>query len=501
MSAPLILATNSIKDTGFNVANSYFIGDDAKTSVTNTTPTNTKIFTISFWIKMHEFPTSGGDRPIFGYFSDSNNQAYMYLRNDGTLGIFENESGNTKIDIRTTQVLRDPGAFYNIIMAIDTSQGTAANRLKLYINGSQVSAFAAENYPAQDYASQWNENSLVFHVGGTATNDGNHVKGTFCEFAFIDGQQLDQTSFGVFDEDDLENTLTVFKPIALSTLTFGNNGFLLEFKQTGTSANSSGIGADTSGNNRHHSVTNIVATDQRTDTCTNNFATYNSILSQVAGVDGRGGSWNGQLAEGNLSAGTAVDTYNNQFSTFGLDSGKWYAEFKMSTTDNNFSHGIVNHVFFSSLGSFIGQSTSTGVRNIGYYSQNGQVLKNNSAQYTGSTYGVSGTDVISIALDLDNNFVYFAKNGTFQNSGNPASGSSGTGGVAIDANTTWFLGSTSHSLSSSGLKISFANFGNPPTGFTISSGNSDGEGFGNFEFAVPSGYFAICSKNLSEYGG
>ena len=106
MSAPLILGTNSIKDTGFDVANSYFIGADAKTSVTNTTPTNTKIFTISFWIKMHEFPTSSGDRPIFGYFSDSNNQAYMYLRNDGTLGIFENESGNTKIDIRTSQVLR-----------------------------------------------------------------------------------------------------------------------------------------------------------------------------------------------------------------------------------------------------------------------------------------------------------------------------------------------------------------------------------------------------------
>ena len=88
MTAPLILGTNSIKDTGFDVANSYFIGADAKTSVTNTTPTNTKIFTISFWIKIHEFPTSSGDRPIFGYFSDSNNQAYMYLRNDGTLGIF-----------------------------------------------------------------------------------------------------------------------------------------------------------------------------------------------------------------------------------------------------------------------------------------------------------------------------------------------------------------------------------------------------------------------------
>ena len=144
---PTILGANSVRDTAFGVDNSYFIGADAKTSVTNTTPTNDKIFTISFWIKIHEFPTSGGDRPIFGHYSDSNNQAYMYLRNDGTLGIFENESGNTKLDFRTKQKLRDPSAFFNIIMAIDTSQSTASNRFKLYINGSQVTNWNAENSP------------------------------------------------------------------------------------------------------------------------------------------------------------------------------------------------------------------------------------------------------------------------------------------------------------------------------------------------------------------
>ena len=327
MSAPLILGTNSIKDTGIALF-SYFIGADAKTSITNTTPTNTKKFTISFWIKIHEFPTSGGDRPIFGYFSDSNNQAYMYLRNDGTLGIFENESGSTKLDFRTSQVLRDPSAFYNIIMAIDTSQSTASNRLKLYINGSQVTSFAAENYPAQDYASQWNENSLVFHVGGTATNDGNHIKGTFCEFAFVDGQQLDQTSFGEFDTD----TPTVFKPISLSTLSFGNNGFLLEFKESGSSANSSGIGADTSGNNRHHSVTNISATDQRTDTCTNNFATMNSLVVNTSAES--------SFAEGNLQVSTTDSGVFGAVSTIGVSSGKWYWEVKPTQIQNKNAIGV-----------------------------------------------------------------------------------------------------------------------------------------------------------------
>jgi len=499
MSAPLILGTNSIKDTGFDVANSYFIGADAKTSVTNTTPTNTKIFTISFWIKMHEFPTSSGDRPIFGYFSDSNNQAYMYLRNDGTLGIFENESGNTKIDIRTSQVLRDPGAFYNIIMAIDTSQGTAANRLKLYINGSQVSSFAAENYPAQDYASQWNENSLVFHVGGTATNDGKHVKGTFCEFAFIDGQQLDQTSFGEFDED----TPTVFKPISLSTLTFGNNGFLLEFKETGTSANSSGIGADTSGNNRHHSVTNITATDQRTDTCTNNFCTLNPLIN------------NGFTYEnGNLEIAGGADNHfawGNFAGKMDNASAGWYFEMKVNSGGTIGSSGRGMRM---GIGSF-DFAMSDGLGTDGGFplsSDTGKLIQNNKpegyqlADNGGSNLvdlGVTPSvgDIINVAWK--NSKVFIGINGTYYaadggSDGDPANGTNPSHTISSTHQSDAWIPVITASLSNGADGCSF-NFGNPA--FTISSSNTDSEGFGNFEYAVPSGYFALCSKNLAEYGG
>jgi len=102
---PLILGTNSIKDTGYNVANSYMFGGDANTAITNTTPTSTKIFTISLWIKFHEFPTSSGDRIIYGYYSADNTQSYLYLRNDFTLGFYEVDGGTSKIDFRTTQFL------------------------------------------------------------------------------------------------------------------------------------------------------------------------------------------------------------------------------------------------------------------------------------------------------------------------------------------------------------------------------------------------------------
>ena len=485
MSAPLILGTNSIKDTGIALF-SYFIGADAKTSITNTTPTNTKKFTISFWIKIHEFPTSGGDRPIFGYFSDSNNQAYMYLRNDGTLGIFENESGSTKLDFRTSQVLRDPSAFYNIIMAIDTSQSTASNRLKLYINGSQVTSFAAENYPAQDYASQWNENSLVFHVGGTATNDGNHIKGTFCEFAFVDGQQLDQTSFGEFDTD----TPTVFKPISLSTLSFGNNGFLLEFKESGSSANSSGIGADTSGNNRHHSVTNIVATDQRTDTCTNNFATMNSLVVNTSAES--------SFAEGNLQVSTTDSGVFGAVSTIGVSSGKWYWEVKPTQIQNKNAIGVTAAASADAINNHRpgDGSYSAGIRSSGDAKLNG-------SSESGSWDSFTTSDIVGVALDLDNNKLYFSKNGTFMNSGDPTSGSTGTGAISLTdpASTTdgfYFFAFGDPGAGSGTANIAQFNFGSPP--YSISSGNSDAEGFGNFEFSVPSGYFSLCTKNLAEYG-
>lgn len=471
-----------------NWPNNAFIGqnglrfDDASSDTLSRTPSsagNRRIFTYSTWLKGHNADKKGSGY-FFGAVNGSNTDAIGIT----TTGLQVSVNSATSGDLNTAQLFRDYSAWYHIVWAVDTTQATASNRMKIYVNGTQVTSFDTETYPSQNY--DFGINNTGEHRIGNLTGGSSFWDGYMADIYFIDGKQLAPTNFGVTDSNG------VWTPAATYTGDYGTNGFHLVFEDA------SSLGKDFGPGGNNFTVNNLTSIDQTTDTPLNNFATYNPLLSQVASVDGRGGSWNGQLTEGNLASGTAVDTYNNQFSTFGLTSGKWYAEFKMSTTDNNFSHGIVNDVFFSNLGSYIGQSTASGVRNIGYYSQNGNVLKNNSAQYTGSTYGVSGTDVISIALDLDNNYVYFAKNGTYQNSGDPTSGSSGTGGVAIDADTTWFLGSTTHSLSSSGLKISYANFGNPP--FTISSGNADGNGYGNFEYAVPSGYYAICTKNLAEYG-
>ena len=138
----------------------------------------------------------------------------------------------------------------------------------------------------------------------------------------------------------------------------------------------------------------------------------------------------------------------------------------------------------------------------GYYSSNGTVQGNGSGDISGYSTSYTTGDIVGVAMDLDNNKLYFSKNGTFLNSGDPTSGSTGTGAISIVAASTttdgaYFFAQTDDTGTSSPSKFEF-NFGSPP--YSISSGNADANGFGNFEYAVPSGYFALNTKNLAEYG-
>ena len=438
--------------------------------------TSDKIWTWSAWIKRSSTSTED-----FPFSAGASQREFIRFETTGQLS-YRRPSGTT-FEVKTNRVFRDTSAWYHIVIAVDTTQATASDRVKMYVNGVQETSFATTTYPSLNYTPKIGGAEL--HTIGKDAEQSAYFNGSMTHIHFIDGTAYDADTFG-----ETDSTTGIWIPKTAPSVTYGTNGFFLKGENSGS------LGTDSSGNANNFTVNGTPT--QTIDTPSNVFATYNATLSQTAGVGGRSGSWNGTLTNGNTSAGTAVDNYNNQFSTFGITKGKYYAEFKMSTTDNNFSHGIVNDVFFSNLGAYIGQSTSTGVQNIGYYSQNGQVLKNNSTQYTGSSYGTSGTDIISVALDCDNNFVYFAKNGTYQNSGVPTSGATGTGGVAIDSDTTWFLGSTTHSLSSSGLKFSHANFGNGFFGTTaVASAQNPDDGVGIFEHSVPTGYKALCTKSIN----
>jgi hypothetical protein len=292
------------------------------------------------------------------------------------------------------------------------------------------------------------------------------------ETVLIDGSQLDPTSFGVF------NTVSnIWEPRGYAG-TYGTNGFRLDF------ANSSALGNDVSGNDNDFTVNNLTSIDQSTDTCSNNFATWNPLDNFYG---------EGTTSEGNTRYTTGSTNQAPIPATIGVSSGKWYWEVKfVSDTGGYAMIGIASSQ--TTANNELGHNST----DYAYVSGTGQYRNNDGYTSYGNTYTTG--DIIGVALDLDNNKLYFSKNGTFQNSGDPTSGSTGTGAISITASASTSLGNYFPALSDFGgnTVVFDGNFGSPP--YTISSGNADANGFGNFEYAVPSGYFSLCTKNLAEYG-
>jgi len=482
---PLILGTNSIKDTGYEVANSCRF-DDGSSDYLSRTPSsggNRRTFTISCWLKRS---TLGGGKIITGINDGSDPYARIFFDTNDVLKIEDNDGG-TDTDIVTNRVFRDTSAYYHIVVAYDTTQSTASNRIKLYVNGVQETSFSTETYPAQNFDTEYNKSSTAMNIGKFSSS---YFDGYMAEVVFIDGSALDPTSFGEFDSD----TPTIWKPKDVSGLTFGTNGFYLDFE------NASSLGADVSGNSNNFTVNNLTSVDQSTDTCTNNFATFNGVLGYNSTI---------VLAEGNLK-GTTGSThqalYGSIFSSIGVTQGAWYAEFKVTTNSNHSIVGISADLESDANGSsggaynfiYLGQG-------IGYYGSNGKIFHTSSDFQM--TYGsaVSNNDIVGVALDVDNQEVYFSINGVFQNSGNPESGASKTGGVVNEGarnifstgtGTLFFAVADFDATATCAIE---ANFGGGSVS-AISSGNSDANGHGNFSYAVPSGYFSLCTKNLAEFG-
>ena len=470
---PLILGTNSIKDTGYDVDNSLRFESSSTDHLSrskSSSETSTTIGTFSFWVKRCE---TGATTPIYSNeVEDGNNRGYFTYINTDNFYVNNSVSGQSDRVLSTTQKFRDLSAWSHFVVAFDTNQGTASNRVKIYHNGNQITAFGTAVYPNQ------NENLKILEGGQTNKELVGKIYGAdnsrmyLAEFHHIDGQALTPTDFGEFDEDS-----GIWKPIDVSGLTFGNNGFYLPFENSGA------LGQDDSGNGNNFTVNNLTSIDQTTDTCTNNFATLNPLIPI-----------GGTFSEGNLQHTRSSAGYRSAVSSIGVSSGKWYVEIK-SPDSENIGVGVINGdnssgLYMSGSEQFLGQHSY----DVGYYF-NGVLYVGNSSQ-SGSWTSYTSNDIIGIAIDVDNGFVYFSKNGTFVNSGDPTSGATGTGGYnlsGIGSNGTYFIGCSTGNNSEH-----YVNFGNPI--FTISSGNSDGNGYGNMEFAVPSGYYVLNSKNLAEYG-
>ena len=467
---PLILGTNSIKDTAYEVANSlrFDRGSSASLNKTFGTPTNSKKLTISFWTKF--MAESGNDHHAFSNGDSNADESLISFINSGNhnLEIKEDISSSPTYQFVTNRVFRDPSAWMHIVIAWDSSQSTESNRLKLYINGSQETSLATANYPNLNQDIKFNTN-IAQYIGKRHRNEGAFFNGYMAEIVWVDGQQLAADQFGEFDSD----SPNIWKPIDVSGLTFGNNGFYLDFENSGS------LGADVSGNGNNFTVNNLTSVDQSTDTCTNNFATFNPLIPSTL-----------TYSDGNLTIQRSSSDWESSGSTIAVTKGKWYAEFKWVSGTYTII-GVEDMDLVSTWDDvYIGYSANG--RGYGWDGNARNAVATGSPS-SGSSFGNSFStgDIIGVALDMDNKFVYMSKNGTFQNSGDPTSGSSGTGGLSL-AGSLYTIGASGYS------SVVDANFGSPE--FSISSGNSDANGFGNFEYSVPNGFFSLCSKNLAEFG-
>ena len=476
---PLILGTNSIKDTGFNVDNSLRFDDGSSDDLQRTfgTSTNTDIFTISIWVKRS---TLGIDN-FFVYSTGGNSDDNWFQVGWNSTDKFVISAYNT-VWLRTNRLFRDVSAWYHIVIKADSSQGTASNRLKLYVNGVEETSFSDDNRGSISSSQTWgwNKTGNTGYVGSKAGN--NYYDGYMAEVVMIDGTALDPTSFGEFDEDS-----GIWKPIDVSGLTFGNNGFYLDFE------NASSLGADVSGNSNNFTVNNLTSVDQSTDTCTNNFATMNPLANSNSNV---------VLSEGNLFVSTQTSWLSTN-STLGVSSGKWYTEIKLITLGSvRFGIGKVGTT--ATATNTISQTNNQASKSADGYEINhsdGNKYNNNSGASYGSAF--SANDIGMIAFDADNGTIWFGKNGTWFNSATQSEIENGTTTNSAYSSITiddFFLFTNSAETTGGGSvngETSW-NFGSPP--FAISSGNADGNGYGNFEYAVPSGYYALNTKNLAEYG-
>jgi len=479
---PLILPSNSISAVGYEVDNSLRFDDGSSDHLKRTfsTADNYKKQTFSAWIKRSDL--GGTKRIIESYDGSSTSSTGIHFVNDQVRVNFGGSSSNILL---TNALYRDVSAWYHLVVQIDTTQSTDTNRVKIYINGEQETSFATSNYPSQNADSQLTCPNANNSIGTTYDGSGEFFDGYMAEVCLIDGQSLDPTSFGEFDSDT-----GIWKPIDVSGLTFGTNGFYLDFENSGS------LGADVSGNGNNFTVNNLTSIDQTTDTPTNNFATMNPLAIYPTSTF--------TFSQGNLEFATSSSTRGYWVSTIAVSSGKWYWEYKATNNQARTDVGIAGAPAKANSDP---ESSGTHDNVTVYLTINGQVSINSGGS-TDTFYNTatsSNNIIIGCALDLDSspNTIAFSIDGEWV---------TGSGTKSTDFSSATKINSFTNVASTVNGVYHFiagddggdqdiggqANFGNPP--YTISSGNSDGNGYGNFEYAVPSGYYALNTKNLAEYG-
>ncbi len=467
--------------TGYDIDNSLKLESDNSERVNKAAATisgagNRKTFTISFWTKRTEI--NGVKQYLFEAGNSDSNTDRFTLR-FGTGDTLDIQSQSTWLI--TNRKFRDTSAWYHFVIKVDTTDGTAADRMKLYVNGVEETSFSTDNRSSINQNHDFAVNNTEDHIIGNSQIEGSaYYNGYITEWIQLDGTAAAPTSFGEFDEDS-----GIWKPKDPSALSFGTNGFWLDFED------SSNLGNDKSGGT-DFTLTNITSADQATDTPTNNFCIGNALVN-YQGVAGGGQT----LTEGSTKfTNPSGQNWQSITGTFGLTSGKWYWEFKTNGTGAFVGiSDVQDSVIPQNTGGYFlgyGDNDSSTTKSLGMYSANG-VIYNDTGSATGSSY--NSTKTVGIALDMDNRKIYFAIDNTYTNSTNPVTGSGNSGAAwATDWSNT--VTPAFSCAQNNNVEVNYGGY----TVSSISSAASDANGYGTFEYAPPSGYYALCTKNLAEYG-
>ena len=480
MTAQTILPANTLSSESYDVANSLMFDDGSSPYLTKTVSSGDDMtaFTFSFWVKRS---TLGATQRIIS--SDQTDSKDMYIRfeSNDQFGMYHRRTDNDIVisGFQTAALFRDTSAWYHFVINMDSTDSTESDRIKMYVNGTRVTTFAGSvHYPTSgEYANFFNTNEKT-DIGYYRTSTNEYFDGHLAEVVAIQGTAYQASDFGEFDED----SPTIWKPKDVSGLTFGTNGFYLDFED------SSALGNDAAGSN-NFTVNNLTAIDQSTDTCTNNFATLNPLNANI-------GATVPTLSEGNLRTSNSItNKMQTQYSTIAPSTGKFYCEVK-ATAGSVFRIGISSYNSNQAQGSSDNQNRPGQFSEGWGYDKTGTIYKTESSIATYTAYNTG--DIICIALDMTNKKLYFRRdNNAWENSANLATGSNGIDISSIPSGTGMAFGAGLEAGSVGAAYADF-NFGSPP--YAISSGNTDGNGYGNFEYAVPSGYYALNTKNLAEYG-
>ena len=453
-----------LANLGYFIKNSLRFRSSASAYLSRTpaTTTNRRTWTVSCWIKRGRLAT-GTEQTIFGSNNGTTFTELNYLASSDILRV-NLAAGSDTYKFDTTAVFRDPAAWYHIVVAVDTTQATSTDRIKLYVNGIQQAG--TNDVPVQNYDTQWNVAQAAFigsRTAGTWFNDC-----YLTEFYSIDGQALTPSSFG---KTDAATNQWIPKKFAG---TYGTNGFYLKFADA-SAATAAAIGKDSSPNGNNWTPSGISVTAGATYDAMIDSPSLSGAASNYAVMNPLDKTSVSTVSNGNLKVVSTAGGFGLTRATMAIPStGKFYFEVTLDTgtTDDSTWVGVIDsaetRVFSSGFTTTVARSyVETGSKNSGSAT---------------TSYGTSYTsgDVIGIAVDMTNGAIYFAKNNTWQNSGDPTSGATKTGAAFTDMSTaatgSWIP--FCHDDSSQTPEWTW-NFGQRP-----------------FQYSAPSGFLPLNTFNL-----